>query len=116
MRCVLNWRRSVGQMGKGGECDDLVRFLFDLFCDRFLLQLLFVCFRRFASRPTALTALSRTRRRALAYCTWSGSARISDQWEWCERCAGSGAWPCSSYRFAIEPAIDCGLSGVVRRD
>ena len=50
---------------KGGESDDVdtlrvVRFLLDLFRDRFLLQFLFIRVWRIALRPSALAALSRT--------------------------------------------------------
>src|SRR5215469_9493705 len=100
MRCVRNWRRNVGRMGKGGECDDLVRFLFDLFCGRLLLQLLLVCIRKLPPRAAAFAALSRTRGRALAHGTWSGGARAVDQCK-CELWASSGAWPRASYRYAV---------------
>src|SRR5579871_524105 len=102
MRCVLNWRRNVGQMGKGGECDDLVRFLFDLFCGRILLQLLFICVRKLTARPAAFAALSRARGRALADGAWSGGAGWISR-RACSRhpSSGAAAWRPTSYSFAI---------------
>ena len=60
------------RLGKGGGSDDLVRFLFDLFRGRFLLQLLVVRVWRLALRPSASAALSRARRPHLpaAYVRW----------------------------------------------
>ena len=61
---------AVRRARKGGESDDLVRLLLDLFRSRLLLQLLFVCVRRFALRALASAALSRTRRGHSAAVRW----------------------------------------------
>src|SRR5215469_1159265 len=109
--------REIISVGKGGESDDLVRLLLNLFCGRLLLQLLFVSVWKLAVRETASPSFSRTRRRPCTRRTRPSRSRPG-----CRscRCPGSGSCagrPCGSWResFTLQSTGDRGVPRVVWR-
>src|SRR5579864_2226038 len=98
-------------MRKGGESDDLVRFLLDLFRSRFLLQLLFVCVWRIALRSSPPAALSRSCGGTLAHGAWSGNTRSLGY----ARPRGVGIPWRARDGFAVQSSVDGRVPGVVWR-